>query len=402
MLSSMLLLTIAAAVAGCRAPELNPTPPTAENQVLSDYLQLTHGFARAGEAYFSRDMKWIIFQASTKPDEDYQMHLAQIKWEGDRIAGINAPIRITPSPSWNSCGFFSPDGNSIIFSSTALNPVPREEAGGYQRDKRNYRWSMPATAEIFRADGWKAAVSALPPGGSVNLARFPITHNDVHDAECSYSPDGKWIVYASRVDDLPLPVAPVPAGELLKTSPATAPSVPRPNIELFVMKPDGSQRTRLTRMPGYDGGPFFSPDGKRLVYRSDRKGNDLLQIYTADIVFDKNGDITGLANERQLTHDVNVNWGPYWHPDGKHLIWATSIHGHQNYELYLMRDDGTRKTRITFTPGADVLPVFSPDGRWLMWTTNRGAERIPDPRDPSQTIPVSEIWVARFGMPKGT
>jgi Tol biopolymer transport system component len=333
-------------------------------------------------------MKWIIFQASTKPEEDYQMHVAQLKWEGDRITGVNAPIRISPSPSWNSCGYFSPDGNSIIFSSTALNPVPREEAGGYQRDKRNYRWSMPATAEIFRADGWKAAVSALPPGGSTNLAKFPITHNDVHDAECSYSPDGKWIVYASHVDDLPLPVPPAPTGEMVKTSSATAPAAaPKPNIELFVMKPDGSQRTRLTRMPGYDGGPFFSPDGKRLVYRSDRKGNDLLQIYTADVVYDKNGDITGLANERQLTHDVNVNWGPYWHPDGKHIIWATSIHGHQNYELYLMRDDGSHKTRVTFTPGADVLPVFSPDGKWLMWTSKRTADQT------------TQVFAARFKLP---
>jgi len=62
---------------------------------------------------------------------------------------------------------------------------------------------------------------------------------------------------------------------------------------------------------GYDGGPFFVPDGKRIVYRSDRKGNDLLQIFVADLKFDAKGDITGITNERQLTDDANVNWGPY-------------------------------------------------------------------------------------------
>ena len=403
---SGLLLVLTAA--GCRGPEFNPTPPTGETDLLTDPIQLTHGFARAGEAYFSPDMKWIIFQASTKPDEDYQMYLAQLKWDGDQLTGVDTPIRITPSPSWNSCGFFSPDGNSVIFSSTALHPQQHEAAGGYQRDRRSYRWSMPDTAEIFRADGWRAAIAAVPPGGSVDLAKFPITQDDVHEAECSYSPDGKWIVFASRVNDMPLtppPPLPAPVGELLSKNPSTQPAAPpRANIELFVMRPDGSQRTRLTRVAGYDGGPFFSPDGKRLVYRSDRKGNDLLQIFTADLVFDAAGNITGLAHERQLTHDANVNWGPYWHPDGHHLIWATSIHGHTNYELYMMRDDGTRKTRVTFTGQnvADLLPVFSPDGKWLMWTSQRGPERVADPADPSKTRPVSEIWAARFRMPKGS
>src|SRR5207249_2487665 len=107
---------------------------------------------------------------------------------------------------------------------------------------------------------------------------------------------------------------------------------------------DGLEVTQLTNTRGYDGGPFFSPDGKRLVYRSDRAGNDLLQIYVANIVRDRAGRIIGLRNERQLTRDQNVNWGPYWHPDGKHVIYATSAHGHQNYELYLMRRDGSRKT----------------------------------------------------------
>ncbi|MDB5296834.1 MAG: WD40-like beta Propeller containing protein, partial [Phycisphaerales bacterium] len=135
-----------------------------------------------------------------------------------------------------------------------------------------------------------------------------------------------------------------------------------------VMRADGSNPVQITKSPHYDGGPFFSPDGKRLVYRSDRKGNDLLQIYVADLAFDPAGNVTGTTSERQLTDDANVNWGPYWHPDGKHLIYATSAHGHANYELYLMRDDGSAKTRVTYCAGFDGLPVFSPDGKHLMWS----------------------------------
>src|SRR5438874_13804681 len=101
------------------------------------------------------------------------------------------------------------------------------------------------------------------------------------------------------------------------------------------MRCDGSHPVLLTHSPGYDGGPFYSPDGKRIVYRSDRRSNNLLQIFVADIAFDHRGNITRIVKERQLTHDANVNWGPYWHPDGKHIIYATSMHGHANYELYL-------------------------------------------------------------------
>jgi Tol biopolymer transport system component len=127
-----------------------------------------------------------------------------------------------------------------------------------------------------------------------------------------------------------------------------------------------------------------------MTYRSDRKGNELLQVFVADLVFDKSGNITGIRNERQLTDNKEVNFGPYWHPDGKHLVWANSLHGQRNFELYLMRDDGSRQTRVTFTELGDVLPVFSPDGKWLMWTSRRGAEKT------------SQIWVGRFKMPEGS
>jgi Tol biopolymer transport system component len=113
-----------------------------------------------------------------------------------------------------------------------------------------------------------------------------------------------------------------------------------------------------------------------------------LQIYTADIVKDSTGNIVGIENEQQLTNDKNVNWGPFWHPSGKHIIYATSAIAHTNYELFLMRADGTRKTRITFTEGADVLPVFSPDGRYLLWSSKRNGQ-------------TTQIYVAKFKLPEG-
>ena len=334
-------------------------PPTSESEILTGVTQLTDGFSRAGEAYFSPKMDWIVFQATPKGESEYQMYVARF-----HDSAIDRPIRITPNGSKNTCGFFSPDGNTLIFASTGSRSAtqPAASAAGYQRSSGTYKWEFPPEMEIYRADGWEQAVRAVDPARGTNLAQHALTQNDAYDAEDAFSPDGKWIVFTSnRTGDL----------------------------ELYVMRPDGSGVVQLTHTKGYDGGPFFSPSGKQLIYRSDRAGNDLLQIFVADIVRDRAGNITGLAHERQLTRDNNVNWGPYWHPDGRHLIYATSAHGHTNYELYLIRSDGSHKTRITFTDGFDGLPVFSPDGKSLMWSSKRAADKT------------TQVFIARFHMPRG-
>jgi len=339
-----------------------PAGTTSEADTLSDIIQLTRGFDRAGEAYFSPDVQWIVFEAVPHGQQHYQMYLAHLQYRNGDISGADEPIRISPQPSRNTCGFFSPDGRSLIFASTAGKEDPAEPTEGYQRGGHDYRWAFPHGMEIFRCDDWRQKVDAIPPGGFVNLATHPITNNDVYDAEGAFSPDGKWIVFCS-----------------LRTA----------DGDIYVMRPDGSHVVQMTDTPGYDGGPFFSPDGKRLVYRSDRRHNDLLQIFVGDLDFDRRGNITGLQSERQITHDDYVNWGPYWYHDSRHIIYATSRHGHTNYELYVMRDDGSHNIRITYTDGADILPVFSADGKYLMWTSKRAADKT------------TQIFVAHFRPPAG-
>jgi dipeptidyl aminopeptidase/acylaminoacyl peptidase len=333
---------------------------------LRDVVQLTKGLDRAGEAYFSPDMGWIIFQGTPKGEQHYAMYVAKLENNGEAIVGADKPIRISPLSSRNTCGFFAPPGGeSLIFASTSGKEKGDDgTTAGYQRQGGTYKWDFPDGMEIFRADGWRELV-ATPKDGkrveAVNLAKTAITHNNAYDAEGSYSPDGKWIVFSSRRDG---------------------------DSELYVMKPDGSGAVRLTNVKGYDGGPFFAPDGKRILYRSDRKGNDLLQIFVSNLKFDEKHDITGIADERQLTDDANVNWGPYFHRDDKHIVYATSAHGHANYELYVMRDDGSHKIRITYREGFDGLPVFSPDGKYLMWSSKRSPDNT------------TQIFIAKFVAPE--
>lgn len=344
---------VAVFLAGC-ATEFNRTPTRLESDTLTDIVTLTGGFERAGEAYFSPDMQWIIFQAINPGETRYQMFLARVIWVDNGMPRIGAPVRISPANSSNTCGYFSPDGVSLIFASTAGKEKQLVPSGGYSRAGGGYTWHFDPGMEIFRADGWEFPMGALK-GDFANLARYAITHNDVYDAECAYSPDGKQIIFTSTRTGDP---------------------------ELFIMDADGKNVRQLTHNPGYDGGAFFSPDGKSIVWRTDRKQKDLLQIHVADLTPD------GLANEKALTDDQNVNWAPYWHPDGRHILYTTSLHGHQNYEIYLMRRDGTRKTRITHSEGFDGLPVVSPDGKYLLWSSKRTGS--------------TQVTIARFKLPKGS
>jgi len=328
--------------------------------VLTDLVQLTSKFDRAGEAYFSPDMKHIIFQASPPGEEHYQMYIEPLRWDADRLAGGGSPMRISPTDSRNTCGFFSPDATALIFASTTGKENPDEKEGGYQREGRDYRWAFPAGMEIYKFDDWLQIMQSAPTG-LIHAPKHALTDNNFYDAECAFSPDGKWICFSSMRSN---------------------------DGDIYVMRSDGSHVVQITDNPGYDGGPFFSPDGKRLVYRSDRQKNNLLQIFVADLAFDADGNITGKSAEHQLTYDVNVNWCPFWHPDGKHLIYASSREGHTNYELFAMRDDGSHTVRITYTPGPDILPVFSPDGKYMMWTCKRSADNT------------TQIFAAKFHPPK--
>jgi Tol biopolymer transport system component len=83
-----------------------------------------------------------------------------------------------------------------------------------------------------------------------------------------------------------------------------------------------------------------------------------------------------------LTDTNGVNWGPYWHPSHPYIIWSGADHSdptaRPNYDLWLVKYEVVggkfqigEHIRVTDSPGADILPVFSPDGKRLMWTSTR-------------------------------
>ena len=378
-MASAALLLVAAAGCASRptAPAAAPSAPVpavtdfraAEAPVLTGHVQLTFPdrFVKAGENYFSPDDRRIVFQAierpldGSAPADFYAMFVADVLRDGDgAITGIANVRRISPPGSANTCGWFHPtDPDRVIFGSTVVPPSNRETPG-YQRGTGKYRWQFPPEMRVVECDLRTA-------DGSAGSLRTLVGTGDGYAAECSLSPDGRTLLF-TEVD-------------------------PRTQGDLWVLDIPSGERRRIVDAPGYDGGPFFSPDGARIIYRSDRAGDSLLQIYEADLVRDASGKVTGIARERALTRNGHVNWCPYYHPDGRHFVYGSSEMGHQNYEV-MMRDarDPTASTRITDCGGADVLPVFSSDGRWMLWTGQRGTD------DAGNGKPSSQVWVARFDL----
>jgi len=357
-----------------QSPAAAPTAPaadfrTAEAPVLRNHVQLTFPdrFVKAGENYFSPDDRKIIFQAievpkdGSEPSEFYAMYVADVVRDAaDRITGIANIKRLSPEGSANTCGWFHPkDPNLVIFGSTVV-PPSNKETPGYQRGTGRYRWQFPPEMRVVECDLRTA-------DGTAKGLRTLVGDGNGYAAECSLSPDGRTLLY-TEVD-------------------------PKTQGDLWVLDMPSGEKRRIVDAPGYDGGPFFTPDGKRIIYRSDRNGDSLLQIFGADLVRDASGKVTGIANERALTANEHVNWCPYYHPDGRHFVYGSSEMGHSNYEV-MMRDAERpdRSIRITDCPGADVLPVFSNDGKWMLWTAQRGSDDVGGGKKSSQ------VWVAEFDL----
>lgn len=319
-----------------------PTLSELESQHLANVRQVTFGLPRAGEGYFSPDGKMIVYQAYPIGYPFYQIYVQNLD---ERV-----PRLLSTGRGRTTCSYFSQNGERVLFASSHSDPAidltekkARDEAA--QGGRRRYQWDFDPHMELYliNLDG-------------TGLTR--LTESDGYDAEGSFSPDGKQIVFTSSRDGDP---------------------------DLFIMNADGTGVRQLTDVPGYDGGPFFSPDGNWVIFRSDRDKKDMLQLFAIS----KDG-----KTEVQLTNNQEqVNWCPYFHPSGKYLIWAGADYseGHQkaNFDLWTMEIELTPKTlkggkvtRITDHASADVLPVFSPDGAQLMWTSSRTADKS------------SQLWIA--------
>ena len=314
-------------------PQAAAPPPERETR-LQNLKQLTFEGENA-EAYFSFDGKRLIFQRTKEHpcDQIYSMN----------IDGTDRRL-VSTGKGRTTCAFHNPDGKSIVYASTHLGapecpPVPGKEAG--------YVWPIYSTYDIFRANA-----------DGTNLVQ--LTKTPGYDAEATVAKDGRIVFTSVRDGDM----------------------------EIYSMNGDGSDVRRLTNLPGPDGGPFFSPDGSMIVFRGrhPQPGAELDDYFTLlkkelwrptglDVfVMNRDG-----SNLRQVTKFGGANWAPYFTPDGKKIIFASNMKNPKgpqasNFDLYLVNLDGTGLEQITFAPEFDGFPMFSPDGTKLVFASNRNAK----------------------------
>ena len=317
-----------------------PQDPNGEEKFLTGTRQLTFEGKRSGEGYFSADGSKMVFQSERHDGNPfYQIYLLDLE-TGDTD-------HISPGQGRTTCAWIHPSNKKILFASTHTDPGAAEKQKKEYREretstKRRYSWSYDKHYDIFDKD--------LGTGKLRNL-----TKAEGYDAEGAYSPDGNWIVFASNRQAY--------GRKLNKEEQKHFEHNKAYFMDLYIMKSDGSGLRQLTNTPGYDGGPFFSSDGKKICWRRFSTDHATAEIYTMDV------DGTG---EQRLTNLKHLSWAPYFHPSGEYLIFATNVHGFANFELYLVRADGKGKpVRVTDSNGFDGLPAFTPDGQQLAWTSKR-------------------------------
>jgi Tol biopolymer transport system component len=307
-----------------------------------------------GEAYFSRDGNRLIFQSNRGGYSCDKIWIMNIDGSEKRM--------VSPDHGAHTCSFFFPGGEKIVFASTShlggdCPPKPEKPAGVH------YVWPLyPYDIFISNTDG-------------SGLKR--ITDNQKYDAEPIISSDGKDIAFGSQRSG---------------------------DFDIYIMNADGSNVRRLTDRVGYDGGPWFSPDGKKIVWRAwypeteDEHElwrrcmeNDYIVAFPLDIWI-MNVDGSG---KKRLTNNGATNWAPSWHPDGKRIIFSSNMDdwredikkfGH-NFEIYVINANGTGLGRITFNDVFDSFPMFSPDGKSLVFASNR------NPKKPRATDIYIADWV---------
>jgi Tol biopolymer transport system component len=313
---------------------------TQESTRLKNIKQLTYGGDNA-EAYFSFDSKWLTCQVTNPQwnipcDQIFDINI-------ERAANDTAyrPQMISTGKGRTTCSYYLPSDSLILYASTHLGGEACPSAPAPRKD-RKYLWAIYADFDIFVANKQGEIVNQL-------------TSSPGYDAEATVSPDGKKIVFTSTRNG---------------------------DLDLYTMDIDGKNVKQVTFGLGYDGGAFFSPDSKQLVFRSSRpKTEEEIKEYkdllAENLVAPTNMEIYTCnidgSHLKQITQLGKANWAPFFHPNGKRIIFSSNHASAKGYDfqLYSIKKNGKDLQQITTESQFNAFPMFSPDGKKIVWSSNR-------------------------------
>ena len=306
---------------------------SAQTSHLAEIRQLTHGGENA-EAYWSPDGKRLIFQTTRSPYGCDQIFVMNADGSDQHL--------VSTGKGRTTCGYFLGDNHHIVYASTHLagDACPAEP----DRSK-GYVWGVFSGYDIFLATD----------DGKIEKR---LTDTPGYDAEATVNWKTGNIVYTSLASH---------------------------DLDLWTMRADGSGKKRLTTKEGYDGGAVFSRDGKKLVWRAnypktpsdmDRYKSLLADNLTAPmkmeiVVADADG-----KNARQITNFGCASFAPTFTPDGRKILFSSNKHqcDSRNFELYQINVDGTGLEQVTSFGGFTSFPEFSPDGKTLVYCSDHDAK----------------------------
>ena len=300
--------------------------------------QLTFSGENA-EAYFSSDGKNLIFQShdgDTLCDQIYVMDIARGQKE-----------MVSTGHGVTTCSYFEyPECENIIYSSTHLSSKECPKKPDYSK---GYVWKLYPGYDIFRSDLKGDKIEQL-------------TNTPSYDAEATVAFDGSKILFTSLASG---------------------------DLEVWTMNTDGTDKRALTDRLGYDGGAFFNHDASKIVWRvyhpkSEEEINDYRDLLKDNSIRPMALQIWTMnsdgSNKKQITNNSAANFGPYFFPDGKKIIFSSNLHdpSGRDFDLYAINTNGTGLERITMFEGFDGFPMFSPDGKYLVFSSNRNQEKKGD------------------------
>jgi Tol biopolymer transport system component len=303
---------------------------SAQSSHLSNFHQLTHGGQNA-EAYWAPDGKRLIFQSTRPPLECDQMYIMNADGSDQHM--------VSSGKGRTTCGYFLADDKHIVYASTFgagdACPKPPDRSHGYV-------WGVFAGYDIYLATDDGKILKQL-------------TDKPGYDAEATVN----W-----------------KTGNMVYTSLASG------DLDLWTMKTDGSDKQQITRKEGYDGGAVFSRDGSKLVWRANypktpedmaRYKSLLADNTTAPmkmeiVVADADG-----GHAATITDFGCASFAPTFTPDGKKILFASNKHAcdTRRFELYMMNLDGSGLEQVTDFGGFTSFPEFSPDGKTLVFCSDR-------------------------------
>ncbi len=309
-----------------------------KEQHLRNVRQLTFGGQNA-EAYWSPDGSQIVFQSRQPGYPDEQIFVMNANGSGKRL--------VSTGKGRCTCGYFTPDGKWIYFSST------HEKNEGPQAPldfSKGYVWMVNPQFSMYRTAARRGSA------GEPTFQR--ILDKNEYVAETTISPNGKEIFFTGAFEG---------------------------DLEIYKARLDGSGMRRLTNDPGYDGGPFVSWDGKFVAYRrapltSPERAAEYRGLLKEHLVRPGHLEVWLMrsdgSSKRQITNLGAASFAPFLHPDGARVIFSSNFGDKKGreFELWMIGADGHGLERITYASEFDGFPMFTRDGKRLVWASNRNGK----------------------------